>query len=69
MLGRKASEVHVELQNTTVTQGTVALWQAGLSRSVAGLGLCKPVVAADGDEVLQLVASAGVFEFGVSMSL
>lgn len=69
LLGRKAGEVHLELRNSTLTHETVALWQDGLPRSVAGLGLCKPVVAADGDEVLELVAGAGVFEFGVSMFL
>ena len=68
-LGRKAGEVHLELRNSTLMQETVALWQDGVSISVAGLGSCKPVVAADGDEVLELVAGAGVFEFGVSMSL
>lgn len=69
LLGRKAGEVQLELRNSRLTQETVALWQDGLSMSVAGLGLCRPVVAADGDEVLELVASAGVFEFGVSVSL
>ena len=69
LLGRKASEVHLELRNTTLTQEPVTLWQEGVSRSAAGLDLCKPVVAADGDEVLELVAGAGIFEFGVSISL
>ena len=69
LLGRKAAEAHLELRSNTQTQETMTLWQGGVSRSVVGLGSCKAVVAADGDEVLELIVGAGVFEFGVSASL
>ena len=77
LLGRKATEVQLELRsnaNTPTQKEMVTLWQAGVSRSnlvAAGIGVgsCRSVRAANGDEVLELVVGAGIFEFGVSASL
>ena len=76
LLGRKATEVQLELRsnaNTPTQKEMVMLWQAGVSRSnlVAGIGVgsCRSVRAANEDEVLELVVGAGIFEFGVSASL
>jgi hypothetical protein len=68
LLGLKASEAQLQMRSNTLTQQgeLTTVWKRGtVTLASKLLGPCKAVVAADGDEVLELSVGAGMFEFGV----